>query len=139
MGGQTTTSDKDLTNHNKEQLLKLMQVRLSGRAGEEIFFDQSSTRSTEDLTMANRIGMFYLRKMGMKDESVFVSADMGELSEIFNFEIESENRLLLKTAYGEAKDLIRGYKGTIENLARALMAKETLTKEEIEGVTNIRR
>jgi ATP-dependent Zn protease len=92
MGGQTTTSDKDLTNHNKEQLLKLMQVRLSGRAGEEIFFDQSSTRSTEDLTMANRIGMFYLRKMGMKDETVFVSADMGELSEIFNFEIESENR-----------------------------------------------
>ena len=89
--------------------------------------------------MANRIGMFYLRKMGMKDETVFVSADMGELSEIFNFEIESENRQLLKTAYGEAKDLIRGYKGTIENQAKALMVKETLTKEEIEGLTNIRR
>ena len=140
MGGQSSTSDKDMTNHNKEQLLQLMQVRLSGRAGEDVFFNKSvSTRCSDDLAMANRIGMFYLRKMGMKDESIFVSADMGELSGIFNFEIESQNREILKKAYKDAKDLIKKNSGNIENLAQALMAKETLTKAEIETLTNINR
>lgn len=141
MGGQATVSDKDLTGLSKKQLLKRIEICMSGRAAEEQFFkdDGISTRCYDDLVKAQKIGFFYQRKMGMQDENIFVSADKEELSDAFNFDIENENSILLKNAYMNAQDLVKKHNSEIQKLAKELCKKETLSKIQVEAIINLNK
>lgn len=138
MGTSVSVSDKDMTNYTKKQMINMLEIAMAGRAAEDYFFeDKISTKSSDDLTRANRMAMYYLRKMGMKDESVFVSADKKDLSDELNFKIEKDRIEILKNAYKEISKVVSERSGEIKKLAGILCERETLNKKEVEEIVNI--
>ena len=121
-------------------------VALAGRASEEIFFgaNKITTGAESDIAMATRLARYSITTAGLSDKIGLVSVNQantfGQRIALENASektaelVDNEIRSWLDIAHKDAKSILTKGKAKVDELARALLDKETLSGEEIKEI-----
>jgi cell division protease FtsH len=130
----------------KQHALDTLARALAGRAAEEIAIGEITSGSAQDINYATEISRWMVCNWGMsetlgpvsfgKEEGhVFLGREMGRVkdySEATAVLIDQEIRKLIDSALERARALLSENKDKLHLLAQALLARETLTGDEID-------
>jgi len=147
-GGYTLavpSEDKSLHSHN--YFLDELAMLLGGYASEKLIFGDITTGPSNDLerathmarSMVTRYGMSRLgaRTFGKKDEMVFLGREMHEerdYSEKTAQDIDGEVSMLINSAFDRATKILNDRRATLDTLAKTLLEKEILEKDEFDAI-----
>lgn len=121
-------------------------IALAGRAAEEVFFgrDKITTGAESDIEMATRLARRSITMAGLSDKIGLVSVNQVQTfgarvpletaSEKTAEIVDAEIKSWIDKAYGEAVKMLRTNKETVKKLAEELLARETLTGDEIKEI-----
>ena len=139
---------------SRSELENRMAVLLGGRAAEALVFEEVSTGAADDLNKATDIARNMVTRFGMHDvlgqvtyetsRQTFLGEDAlaryaeREFSEETAREIDCAVRELVSAAYESALVVLRPNRKALEDGARLLLEKETLTREEMPPLAEIR-
>jgi cell division protease FtsH len=129
---------------------------LGGRAAEEIVYGTKTTGAESDIEQATGLARRMVTRWGMSDrlglvqlaprESPYLSGANGyaagypgdkPFSEKTAEAIDAEVRRIIAESHEEAKRLLTAHRGQLDALAAALVARETLSEQEILQVTGL--
>ncbi len=142
--GATFQTNEDNVLLTKEQIIAKLVVMMSGREGEKIISGTISTGAKDDLEKATNLARKMVCEWGMSEKigpiiysdqnSAFLSRDGTGIisSEKTRYEIEQEIKNIIAVAQNSAIDLIHAREKELKTLAKELLEKETLYKEEID-------
>jgi cell division protease FtsH len=140
---QRPTEDRFLI--TLRELKDRMLVLLAGRAAEQLVFDEVSTGAADDLAKVTDIARQIVTRFGMSSElgqavlerqsasylgEQAISLREKDYSEQTAREVDLCVKALIEDAYSRAKTLLQGRRAELEQGARLLLEKETLTPEE---------
>jgi cell division protease FtsH len=117
---------------------------LGGRVAEELVFGDVTTGASNDLERATELARKMVKEYGMsdklgpmtfgqKEELVFLGREIAEqrdYSEEIAQEIDQEIQNIVQSAYRRARQILTEKRDKLEALARALLEKETIEREE---------
>jgi len=121
---------------------------LGGYTAEEIIFKEVSTGAANDLEVATTLARNLVTRYGMSDKlgpvslgkpetMIFLGRDLSTekaYSEATAQIIDSETKKLVDEAHAQATKLLKDNVTTLDTLAKELIKKETLEKEEFEEI-----
>jgi len=130
---------------SKSELLDELAMLLGGRVAEEMLFKDATTGAQNDLERATKIARKMVCEYGMSDklgpltlgqkqEQVFLGRDFAshpDYSGEIAYEIDKEIRRILDEAYDKAEDILTKERKKLDKIAKALIEKETLEKDEL--------
>lgn len=132
----------------KSEFLAELSILLGGYCAEKIKFGEITTGATNDLERASQIARKLVKEYGMsslgpisfgeKEEMVFLGKEFGEqrhYSEKVAAQIDEEIEKFIKDAESQAKKILLRKKNLLEKIARTLIQKETIEREEFEQLT----
>ncbi|HLP78066.1 MAG TPA: AAA family ATPase, partial [Candidatus Paceibacterota bacterium] len=122
LGVTTLLPDEDQNLQTKKFLLEELLVLMGGRAAEKTFFGSTTNGAAGDLEMARRIARNMIHNWGMGERLHYEPEQK---------DAETEINRLLETADRDAHEIILAQRVNTEKLAKALLEKETLTREEV--------
>jgi cell division protease FtsH len=142
---QLPTEEKFLM--TRPELEDQLAVMLGGRAAEEIIYEGVvSTGAANDLERASELTRQMVTRFGMSERlgrltygrplaarflSSTFSADERNYSERTAEQIDEDARRIMDEGYERVKMILTNRRAELERIAEALIAKETLTREEI--------
>jgi len=139
----------DIFGRIKEQFEAQIQSALGGRIAEELFFGRLTTGASNDIRQLTQIARAMVCEYGMSDKlgplaygseesSIFLGRDYNQRSQDYSEqtarEIDQEVRALIQTQYDRVRELLTANKDRIENIAKALLERETLDAEELKAL-----
>jgi cell division protease FtsH len=138
------TEDKFLV--TREELVEELAMLLGGRVAEEMVIGDITTGAQNDLERATKISRQMVTEYGMSDElgpltlgqkqgEVFLGRDFAahpDYSDQVAFEIDTEVRRLIDEAHDQALDILKAEKRKLDEIAAALIERETIEKEDLE-------
>ena len=127
LGVTTLLPDEDQNLQSKKFLLEELLVLMGGRAAEKTFYDSTTNGAAGDLDMSRKIARKMIHEWGM-GEKLYYEPEQRDA--------ETEINRLLDTADRQALEIIRTNKQATEKLAQALLARETLTRDEVLQLLN---
>lgn len=151
LGSTMFLPKKNRVTYWRKELLDELSVLMGGRAAEEIFVGDISNGAKNDIDRATHIARSMVCEWGMSDKLGTMAYDErsenGQYLGLGNFreklysektseEIDHEVRLLLDTAYENAKKLISERREAVELMAQMLIEFETLDAEDIERIVS---
>ena len=95
---------------------------MGGRAAERTFYGATTNGAAGDLEVARKIAHKMIHEWGMGEKLHYEPEQR---------DAEAEINRLLETADRQAHELIQVQKDNTEKLAKALLDRETLTKDEV--------
>ena len=130
----------------RDYLLKTIAVLLSGRAAEEIIYDERTAGAGNDLERATEMARKMVTEWGMsekvgpirlaqKEGAVFLGKDMSsrtDYSEATSLEVDSEIKEIIVNQYNYAITLLKKHEQALHNLANLLLENETVNADELE-------
>lgn len=122
LGVTTLLPDEDQNLQSKKFLLEELLVLMGGRAAEKTFYDSTTNGAAGDLDMARKIARKMIHEWGM-GEKLYYEPEQRDA--------EVEINRLLAAADQQALEIIQSQRTATEKLARALLARETLTRDEV--------
>jgi cell division protease FtsH len=125
LGVTTLLPDEDQNLQSKKFLMEELLVLMGGRAAERTFYDWTTNGAAGDLDMARKIARKMVHEWGMGERLYY---------EPEQHKAESEINRLLDTADRQALEIIQIHKEKTDKLAQALLARETLSREEVLGL-----
>ncbi|EJZ40163.1 ATP-dependent metallopeptidase HflB [Leptospira licerasiae str. MMD4847] len=143
------TEDKHI--HTKAYWLDQIVVCMGGFIAEEYKFKMTSTGSSNDIQQATNIARRMVCDWGMSEklgtinygsghESPFLGRDMGQSNKAYSEEfaamIDKEIRNIVQTCLDKGRELVRKNSTKFENLAKALLAKETVSHDELMAIVH---
>ncbi len=150
MGGYTRVlPEEDRFLWTKSQFEDNIAVFLAGHAAEKLVFNDISTGSESDLERATKLAREMVTTYGMserlgprtygkKKELVFLGKELAEeeknYSDKIAEEIDLEVKRIIEEAYSKAKKILEEKRDKLEELAKALLEKETLEGEELQKI-----
>lgn len=137
-------NDEYIMSRNK--LIADITVSLGGRAAEEVALDDISTGASNDIEKATQVARRMVQKFGMSEklglvqygqfmDSEYLGYDYGESREYSDKtadEIDTEVRGIIAQAYENAKKILTENRDKLDRVAKELLDKEILSKEEFE-------
>jgi cell division protease FtsH len=149
---QRPTEDRFLM--SRSELENRMAVLLGGRAAERLAFDEVSTGAADDLNKATDIARNMVTRFGMDEKlgqvtyesarQTFLSEDAlahyaeREFSEETAREIDCAVRELVTAASDKAIAILRRHRQQLDEGAKLLLEKESLTREELPLLEELR-
>jgi len=141
-------SEHDRVMNKRSYYLDNIAVALGGRVAEEEVFGDVSTGASADIqqltssarAMVTRFGMSPQMgplQYGQQEEMVFLGRDLAEqrnYSEEVAEQIDEEVRNIVDSAYERVRELISSHRDNLHAVAKALLERETLSREEFEEV-----
>jgi cell division protease FtsH len=138
------TEDRFLV--TREELVEELAMLLGGRVAEEMVIGDITTGAQNDLERATKISRQMVTEYGMSDElgpltlgqkqgEVFLGRDFAahpDYSDQVAFEIDTEVRRLIDEAHDQALDILKAEKRKLDEIAAALIERETIEKEDLE-------
>lgn len=128
----------------KEQILDEMCAALGGRAAEEVVFGKISTGAISDLEKITKQAYAMVMYYGLNEKIGNISfydstgnSDMSfqkPFSEKTAEQIDAEVRKIVEAAYSRAKEILTQHKERLIKLARYLLEKEVIFKENLEEI-----
>ncbi|MFQ5965091.1 MAG: ATP-dependent zinc metalloprotease FtsH [Candidatus Scalinduaceae bacterium] len=145
---QLPTEDRYLM--TREELIDRISVLLGGRIAEELIFKEVSTGAQNDLEKATDIAKRMVKYYGMSNKlgivtfeqenrSPFLGTGYGsknEYSEATAREIDIEVKRIIDETFAKTKEILGKKKDTLIKLAKTLMEKEVIEKEELQKILN---
>ena len=122
LGVTTLLPDEDQNLQSKKFLLEELLVLMGGRAAEKTFYDSTTNGAAGDLDMARKIARKMIHEWGMGERLYYEPEKQ---------DAETEINRLLETADQRAHQIIEEQRGKADKLARALLDRETLTRDEV--------
>jgi len=129
----------------KSEFLAEMATLLGGYCAERIKFGELTTGASNDLEKASELARKLVKEYGMsalgpvsfgeKEELVFLGKEFGEqrnYSEKVAAQIDKEVTRFIKEAEIKAKKVLMKKRGLLEKIAKRLIEKETIEREEFE-------
>lgn len=142
-GYTMTLPDEDKMHVTKSKLLDEIAMMLGGRVAEEIMVGDISTGATSDLQRATEIARKMVVNYGMSDEigmlflgtsdEIFLGKEYGHTknySESLASKVDIEIGKILASARKRAKKVVESNKDVVEVIARSLIEREKLDREE---------
>ncbi len=147
-GGYTIKIPSEETRiKRKSEFVSEMAVLLGGYVTEKIIFKEISTGAVNDLERASMYARKLVKEFGMSSlgpvhfkgerEHVFLGREMGEeknYSEETAAKIDHEVFAFIKEAVKKSEEIINKNKKILEKVAKTLIEKETLEREEYENL-----
>jgi cell division protease FtsH len=129
----------------KSELVEELAMLLGGRVAEEMIFGELTTGDQNDIEKATKLARKMVCEFGMseklgpltlgqKQEEIFLGRDLynhQDYSDQIAYEIDREVRRLVDDAYGQAKTILSENRERMEAIAKALIERETLEKDEL--------
>lgn len=148
MGYTMPVPEEDRYLITKEQILDKVAMSLGGRAAESIVFGEISTGASDDLEKSTSMVRQMITEYGMSDElgpmtygsrqdQVFLGRDLmraRNYSEDVASKIDQAIRHIVMVQYERAKNLLLQHRVTLNQIALALIDKETLSAEELRSI-----
>ena len=138
---------------SKQELMDKMAVLLGGRAAEQITFGEVSTGAADDLVKVTDIARSMVTRYGMDENISMVSLESErapflqipgeaamvrrEYSEQTAREVDCAVRELVTAASERAVELLKTHKKALEEGARLLLVKETLSGDELPVLSSL--
>ncbi|MDP2741456.1 MAG: ATP-dependent zinc metalloprotease FtsH [bacterium] len=133
----------------KTQFLAELSTLLGGYCAEKIIFGEMTTGASNDLARASELARKLIKEYGMsslgpisfgeKEELVFLGKEISEqrnYSEKIASKIDDEVEKFIKNAEKSATEIIIKRKELLEKIAKTLIEKETIEREEFEKLMN---
>src|SRR4051795_4910062 len=119
--------------HTAEEFVDLLKVYLAGRAAEQIVFGRVTNGAANDLEKATEVARSMVFEYGMSNATASrtMRADNYALSEETKRLRDQEQARLTDEAYEEAIRLLQKPRPVLDRIAKALLEKETLDKDEL--------
>ena len=132
----------------KKELLETISGLLGGRVAEVLKFGEMTTGAHNDFEKATKIARAMVTEYGMSslgpvqfeqqsEGSVFLGRDYNNsrnFSGQIAFQIDEEMRRIINEQYKVTEKIIKDNMDLLELIAKTLIEKETLTKEEIDSL-----
>ena len=117
-------------------------MTLGGRAAEELIFGKISTGAQNDLQRITQLSYAMVTVYGMNDKVGNVSFYDPQNENMFTKpysedtarEIDKEVRTLIEGAYVRTMNMLKEKRGQLETIAKALLAREILYKQDLEDL-----
>ncbi|SDO93801.1 cell division protease FtsH [Paenibacillus sp. yr247] len=136
---------EDRMMQTKNELLDKVTGLLGGRVSEELFIGEIGTGAYSDFQKATGIVRRMIMEYGMSDKlgpmqfgssqgQVFLGRDIGHeqnYSDAIAYEIDQEMQSFIRTCYERARAILTEHADQIHLVAKTLLEKETLDKDEI--------
>jgi cell division protease FtsH len=140
------TEDKYLV--TRSELIDELAMLLGGRVAEEMVFGDITTGDQNDIERATKVARQMVMEYGMSDklgpitlghkqEQVFLGRDFAaepNYSDKVAYEIDQEVRRLVDEAHKEGERIITEQRRRLEVIAKILIEKETVDKDELLGL-----
>ncbi len=140
------TEDRNLK--TRSELRDEMAMLMGGRTAEEVIFGDPTTGAQNDIERATQIARAMVTQFGMSDTigplqlgnqsgEIFLGKDMGHevnYSDEVAATVDREIRRLVDEAHAEAREILLLHRATLDRLADALVAYETLGDESLQGL-----
>jgi len=143
LGSTWFMPEEDQHLHSKQKIEDELAALLGGYVSEKIKFGQVTTGASSDLERATKLARSMITEYGMSDlgpvifgdknQEVFLGKDFGHVrnySEDVASTIDKYIKKFIDTAYDKAETIIKSNKAIIENVAKDLIQKETITESE---------
>jgi cell division protease FtsH len=122
LGVTTLLPDEDQNLQSKKFLLEELLVLMGGRAAEKTFYDSTTNGAAGDLDMARKVARKMIHEWGMGEKMYY---------EPEKSDAEAEINRLLATADRQAHEMIVADRDKTEKLAKALLERETLGRDDV--------
>src|SRR5204863_1138713 len=122
LGVTALLPDEDQHLQSKAFLLEELLVLMGGRAAEKTFYGSTTNGASGDLDVARKIARKMIHEWGMGERLYY---------EPERQDAEIEINRLMETADRQALDIIEERKHQTQKLAEALLARESLTRDEV--------
>lgn len=122
LGVTTLLPDEDQNLQSKDFLVEELLVLMGGRAAEQTFYGCTTNGASGDLDVSRKIAQQMIHNWGM-GQKLYYQAEQRDA--------EVEINRLLETADAEALRIIQERRSDTEKLAKALLERETLTRDEV--------
>ncbi len=122
LGVTTLLPDEDQNLQSKQFLLEELLVLMGGRAAEKTFYGSTTNGAAGDLDVARKIARKMIHEWGMGERLYYEPEQQ---------EAEGEINRLLETADRDAHAIIKAQRANTEKLARALLEREALSRDEV--------
>ena len=133
---------------SKKAMLDDLASMLGGRVAEELALGDITTGASNDIERATKLARAMVTQYGMSDKlgpmmlgepqhEVFLGRDFGatpDYSQEIAFEIDKEVRRMIDSAFDRAKAIIEEHRDKLDLMARALIDRETLDKDELDAI-----
>lgn len=144
--------DEDRYNYTDKFLKARIVGILGGRVAEEIVYGDRTTGAENDIEQATGIARRMVTRWGMSDalgmvelaarENPYLSSGYGplgrkEISEHTAQQVDQEVRRIIQECHAEATRLLTVHRAQLDQLAKALLDRETLDEQEIRQVTGL--
>jgi cell division protease FtsH len=129
----------------KSEFLAEMATLFGGYCAEKLKFKEITTGASNDLKMASELARRLIKEYGMsslgpisfgeKEEYIFLGREISEqrnYSEEIAAKIDKEIAHLIGNAQKKAENILKQKKSLLERIAKTLIEKETIEKEEFE-------
>ena len=138
------TEDRRL--YGESYLSETLAVRLGGQAAERLVRGEASTGAADDLAAATALATQMVRDFGLSDKVGPVSyagtsdgqpaGALGrDYSERTQWLLDQEVSALLRKAEARARTLLARHRDVLAQLTAALLARETITGDEVRAIT----
>ena len=133
----------------RTDLLSQLAVLLGGRSAEEIAFGEISTGAQNDLQRATDIARAMVTEFGMSDAIGAVSynghkhaafldlpfgPERGNYAEETALKIDNEVKRILTEAHESAREILRKWRTTLDQLSERLLEKEVIEADELRTI-----
>jgi len=126
---------------SKEQALDKVATYMGGRAAEELVFNTVTSGASNDIIQATKIARAMVTRFGMSEEFGMMALEtvnnpyLGEDTSILvspatATKIDAEVLGIIKSCYARARSILEENREKLDELAKALLEKETITGEE---------
>ena len=141
----------DSLHQSRKQLEAFIRVGLAGRIAEEIVFEDVTTGAANDIQQVTQIARNMVKMFGMSDSVGMVNygddseqpflgysiASGRDYSDDTASKLDAEIKRIIDVAYQETRGLLDDHREQLDELAQALLEKETIEREEILRILDI--
>ena len=147
LGYTMQISENDSVLMKKEELFNKIVTITGGRSAEEIVFGSITSGAANDIEQATRIARAMVTRLGMTEEFDMMATEVinnmylgGDTSLQCSAEtagkIDAKVLEIIKEAHAKAKAILSDNRDKLDELAKFLLDKETITGEEFMAVLN---
>ncbi len=152
LGLTASLPEEDRHSHTRDWMNGQLAMLFGGRVAEELAFGQEkvTTGAGNDIEratsmarrMVTRFGMsdrIGLMAVGDSDQEVFLGRELVQRREVSDHtaqQVDQEVKRLLDAAHTRAREVIEANRGLLDDLAEALLERETLGGEEIQRLVD---